>query len=159
MKTYLDMDGVLADFDRAMLERNVKNRHDFIHKPKSEWSQEERDLDIAVSRIMTESGFWSSIPPMRNAHDLVKILDELYQEVWILTARPNIEGTEWVADVKCKWIHDQFDGLFDEQFICCLRSEKKQYATENGHPNLLVDDMLNNCKEWQKAGGVAVHWK
>lgn len=155
MKVYLDMDGVLADFDQAVLNRGIVNRHDFIHKPKSEWTAQERDVDVAVSRIMREPGFWEGIPVMKHAHNLVDILVELYQEVWILTARPNGDGLEWVAEEKKDWIRREFPSLFDDEFICCLRSEKAQYAKDN----MLIDDMENNCREWRKAGGVAIHWK
>lgn len=38
-----------------------------------------------------------------------------------------------------------------------MRDEKKQFATANGIPNLLVDDDELNIREWREAGGFGVH--
>jgi 5'(3')-deoxyribonucleotidase len=154
MKIYLDMDGVLADFDGAMLQHNIINRHDFIHKPKLEWTEEEAKLDVAVETVMKQRGFWLGIPVMNKATSLVD-LSTLLGETFILTARPNGEEFEWVADEKRQWIREHFPEFDDEHFICCLRSEKKDYAKGN----ILVDDMKRNCYEWEMAGGYAILWQ
>ena len=39
------MDGVLADFDQACLDSGVINRSNFIHKPKREWTLDEKETD------------------------------------------------------------------------------------------------------------------
>jgi 5'(3')-deoxyribonucleotidase len=153
------MDGVLSDFDQAMLERDIINRNDFIHKPRDQWTAEEVNLSNAVEAVMRQPGFWLGIPLMRHAKELVQFCNETYLETYILTARPNVQGTDWVGTEKKTWIKHHFGDLFEERFICCLRSEKQNYATDNGIPNLLVDDMERNCIEWRRAGGTAIQWK
>ena len=37
------------------------------------------------------------------------------------------------------------------------RSQKQQYATTNGKPNILIDDYMKNINEWEKKGGIGVH--
>ena len=36
------------------------------------------------------------------------------------------------------------------------RSLKREYATTNGQPNVLIDDHIKNIKEWQAAGGIGI---
>lgn len=148
---YLDMDGVLADFDAAMLKRDIYNRNDFIHKPRSEWTEDEANLSAAVERVMAEEGFWRGIPVMKGAHALWIYCRHSGLPFSILTARPNLDGSEWVGAEKRSWAETVFD-VSDDQFICCLRHEKQKYAKGN----ILVDDMERNCLEWEKSGGIAI---
>src|ERR1700761_1898115 len=132
---FLDMDGVIADFDGAMLKRGIYNKNDFIHKPRSTWTEEEAKLSAAVEKVMAEPGFWSSIPLMSGAHELFNTAWGL-DDVKILTARPNEEGSEWVATEKRVWIRENFPVIQDKDFIYCLRSEKARYAlSTDKNPN------------------------
>ena len=38
-----------------------------------------------------------------------------------------------------------------------LRAQKKEYATTDGKPNVLIDDYMKNIKEWESKGGIGVH--
>ena len=38
-----------------------------------------------------------------------------------------------------------------------LRSQKKDYATTDSKPTVLVDDYIKNIKEWEAKGGIGVH--
>ena len=38
-----------------------------------------------------------------------------------------------------------------------LRAQKKQYATTDGKPSVLIDDYMKNIKEWESSGGIGVH--
>lgn len=153
---YLDLDGVLADFDAAVARRGVKNRTNFIHKPKSEWTDADKDLDEQVRVCMSTEGFWENIPVMSGAHDLWTYCLP-YRPV-ILTAKPkDAEYGPRVAKEKRAWVHKVFGDIQDDQFICCLRSEKQNFIGHTDHRlQILVDDMEINCKEWVAAGGRAV---
>ena len=52
------------------------------------------------------------------------------------------------------WVRE-FLGLPDAQVHTCLSSEKKNYCQS---PNqILIDDRVDMCKAWEKAGGISVH--
>ena len=38
-----------------------------------------------------------------------------------------------------------------------MRSQKQQYATTDGKPNILIDDYMKNINEWEKKGGIGIH--
>jgi 5'(3')-deoxyribonucleotidase len=165
---YLDMDGVLADFDGALLQRGITNENQFIHKPREEWTPAEQELDKVVVACMSEPDWFYNLPVLEGASDLVAQAC-IYGQPTVLTARPKIDKMN-TAVQKSKWLAQNFPGLFTNNFICCLRHEKQKYAKEAGDgpcqefgiydkPNILVDDLESNCREWEAAGGKAVLYK
>lgn len=153
MHLFLDMDGVLMDFNRAMREQGVvDNETHFIHKPRSEWTPSQVDLDRRVREVMEREDFWPNIPPMPDAHMLWNWCRPIGPR--ILTATPNVtDFRDRIADQKRQSIFKCFDPIFPaERIHVCLRAEKAQYAPGN----VLVDDMPSNCTEWNAAGGMAI---
>lgn len=163
MKLYLDMDGVLADFDLGCAKMGIQNKHNFIHKPRSEWTEEEKKLDIEVNRLMATPGFFYNLPPMDGAFALWDFCQQFNPTV--LTARPkNDEIAERVIEEKTLWLREVLDC---NNVIVCLRAEKQKYAKtfvkklSGGYfePNILVDDLQSNIDEWNAAGGVSILFK
>jgi 5'(3')-deoxyribonucleotidase len=160
------MDGVLADFDRALYDRGFfndrsANRLLKQHIDKKDWTETEKKNDETVQGFMSENGFF------RNLH-MIPGADQLWAAAGnptVLTARPKVEDVNHrVRDEKRDWITEKFGEIPDERFICCLRSEKKNYAATfmSGYQtsmNILVDDLEWNCSEWRKAGGLSIHFK
>lgn len=153
-RLYLDMDGVIADFNRNLREFGVvDNETHFIHKPRSEWTQSQKDLDIRVRGVMELDDFWPSIPLCPGAHELWDYCKQF--DLYILTATPNVtEFRDRIAQHKREWIWANLDPTFPaERILICLRSEKQAHS---GPGHVLVDDMPSNCAEWNKSGGNAV---
>lgn len=158
MILYLDVDGVLADFDGYVAKHGIQNRTGHIHRPNSEWSDEDKKVDAEVRLLMDTPGFWSALPVLPDAHELWDYVQKHYT-VTILTARPvDAIGAHRIAEEKHRWVNDHFDeGRYE--FICCLRSEKREYARSKRFlhsRNLLIDDMPYNCREWTEAGGISI---
>lgn len=162
MKVFLDMDGVLADFDGWLASHGIRNITHHIHRPKETWTEEEKEIDKIVVDQMSQPGFFRNLPLMTNAHELWLTAGDPF----VLTARPKYrEGSlkeelpdfgDRVANEKLSWLRDYFD-IKNNRFVCCLREQKVLYAKEDiGMPNILVDDLLVNCQEWEAQGGVAV---
>jgi hypothetical protein len=38
-----------------------------------------------------------------------------------------------------------------------LRSQKKDFATTDEKPNVLIDDYDKNIREWEAKGGIGIH--
>lgn len=152
---YLDMDGVLADFDGAIEARGVSpGDAGFIHRPLDEWTAEQRHRDKQVREIMELFDFWPSIPRMHGAFGLVMaaVLTVGEENVFILTATPRVTAwRERITSQKRAWALEHL-GFPSRQVITCLRAEK---ALRAGPRKLLVDDLPANCSEWEAAGGVA----
>jgi hypothetical protein len=56
---------------------------------------------------------------------------------------------------KIEWIRKHLGSV--EKILLVPREDKQQYAvSEDGRPNLLIDDYEKNIKEWVAKGGVGV---
>ena len=170
MKIYLDMDGVLADFDKHLLDRyglvNDRVAYSTKHKDKTE---KQMKLFNDIGKVMKDKGFFRNLPLMPGAHDLWKAAHRGGNKPYVLTALPGIGNDEEVAKDKREWIHEYMNEVHDDEFIACMRSEKIKYATTyDGRmipeyfkgptykPNILVDDLPLNCDNWKSAGGYGI---
>lgn len=148
MNLFLDMDGVLVD-----LARGFKNVCGY---PLS-WGLEEKIGKQKYWNPVHEArpNFWSDLPQMDGADDMVGGLlanidiDNLH----ILSAVFN--DHDECADEKRIWVQNNTP-IKEENINIVQRSEKRNFAVENGVPNVLVDDMEKNCVEWVEAGGIAI---
>lgn len=160
MNIYLDMDGVLVDFDKGLEQFNIVNDTTFIHRPKAEWTPLQIKLDREVVDCMNTPGFFENLPLMEGAGDLWKAAGRPS----VLTAYPSTgKDILRVAREKRNSIEFHFGEVSDDRFICCARSEKAYYATKQSYPfasaNILVDDLEANCEAWEAAGGIAILFK
>lgn len=151
---YLDMDGVLADFDTAATARGVINVESYIHLEKEHWSDDQIEHDKQLRVCMNDDDFWASIPPFKN---VVQFYDAILRlspyKVKILTALPkNHARAQPVAVIKKVWLWKNLH-VHPHDVITCLRSEKKKYADAT---SLLIDDNSGNCAEFIAAGGKAI---
>lgn len=153
---YLDMDGVLADFDGEIKRRTGVDRADFHHLPENQWSEKDRQTDFLVRQEMGKEDFWPSLPKMPGAIGLIRTCWNAGCNVYILTATPRL--TEWrdrIATQKRDWAWTN-TGVYNVPVITCLRAQKSSYS---GPGKVLIDDLKVNCEEWEAAGGAAIHYK
>ena len=154
MQLYLDMDGVLMDFDRKKIKHMAPwEKRAYHHLPRREWTAEETLRDAELHKVMALPDFWTTMEPMPDAYLLWNFCRPYHPHV--LTATPaNAHYRERCTKDKLRSIHHLFDSRFPVQdFHACLRHEKRAHAMP-GH--VLVDDMLPNCDEWTEAGGTAI---
>jgi hypothetical protein len=155
---FLDMDGVLADFDAGMRRWGVTPGYDYMHLPESEWTDAQRINDATARAVMDRENFWNSLPLMEGAKELVAEAQRLVgkNRVFILTATPRLTAyRDRIKGQKRSWALSWL-GFSSSSVICTLRALKCQYAAAG---RVLVDDMEINCREWAGAGGTAVHYK
>ena len=137
-KIYVDMDGVLADFN-----------HGFKHrKPKS------------IKKMWEEVGemgkdFWTNLKLMPGAKELWSYLEK-YDPI-ILSAHPNPRnGEKMIKEAikgKREWLVKHFDENVAKRAIIKTRAEKINLAKDN---SILIDDLLINIIEFNKAGGKGI---
>lgn len=151
---YLDMDGVLMDFDGHKSKWIARwEKREYHHLPRAQWTPEETERDAKLHDVMALPEFWRTMPPMADAHILWSYCRPLHPR--ILTATPaGATYRERCRTDKLQSIFEHFDSTFPvEDFYAVLRSEKRAHAMPG---SILVDDMAANCHEWEAAGGVAV---
>jgi hypothetical protein len=140
MQLYLDMDGVLADFDTAA--SNVLGmesaKFEFRYGTKEFW----RRLDAVPN-------FFATFKPMPDMERLWHYVNHLRPIV--LTALPKKDSSV-VREDKIKWIHRHLNK--EVKVLTCLTSEKSNYCQPG---DILVDDRNINEEPWNAKGGHFIH--
>lgn len=133
---YLDMDGVLADFDAAAckaLGTDNSYKWEWIHGTKAFWDT-----------LFANDNFFFDLPPMPDAMVLFDAVAHL--KPIVLTALPKTGAAE-VGRQKRDWIAKH---LGDVPVITCQTSEKPDFCLRG---DVLVDDRSVNRTKWIGRGG------
>ena len=147
---YLDMDGVLADFNalaRKTLRATAQDEADAAQRgrwPDTEWR-----------KLKSVPNFYRRLPKTEIADDLVRLArrfrDELGWEVRVLTAIPKGNDMPDAFQDKMEWMQEHYP---DIRVHFGPYSKDKQHHARTG--DYLVDDRMDNCREWEAAGGTAI---
>lgn len=149
-KIYVDMDGVLADFDEGL-----KRLCGVEPMPQGNQPQEYQDKMWAAMRDY--GNFYYDLYPMEGAVEVFTKLFEKYgDKLEVLTAIPKPHrGMDSAKDDKLKWMKKYFPGEIVVNIV--FRAEKVKYCT--GKDSILIDDWNVNTDEWAKNGGTAIEFK
>lgn len=153
---YLDMDGVLADFDAGLRAIGIEP-DPAINKSREHMTPEEIERKNGVyATIMARTGFFSDLPPMPDMQELWGFC-ETFNPV-ILTAAPRSRaGFEKCSTEKYAWVRKHLGPIPERRFVCTVSSRKASYLYyQHGRFQILVDDRRKNCEAWRAAGGIAV---
>lgn len=154
-RIYLDMDGVLADFDAGLRALGIKPNQ-ATNKSRSHMTPDEIVLKDKVYDAILAQPFFNTLPLMRDAQVLWDFCAPF--EPVILTAAPSREsGFEKAAREKREWIEEHFGPIPDERFICTNSSKKRNYVGHlPGEYQVLIDDRPSNVHGWREAGGLGI---
>lgn len=149
-KIYIDMDGVLANFEKGVSEAMPMFG-------KNTAALDNIDMWKYVNK---NKAFWETLKPLSNCFKLIKLIEEKFPKAskHILTAIPNDEKKfknlifSPSKDGKSKWIN-KYLPTYKNKIIFCLRKEKQNYSTEG---SLLIDDNKTTIKEWNNKGGIGI---
>ena len=138
VRLYLDLDGVLADFDAAF---------------PSVFGMDHRSMadDDMWAKINAHPSFFRDLPLCPGAYDAFWELAD-YEPI-ILTACPRT-NYQHVAGQKRAWVREHF-GPHVTVLPVMGGHNKPLFMHSEG--DILVDDFRKNCDAWEKAGGVALH--
>ena len=133
MKLFLDLDGVLADFDRGV-EAVTGKRPDQQHI---------RQMWKALAR---EPDFYGTLDMMHDAQVLWEFCGP-YRPT-ILTGLPL---GDWAPEQKRRWVAAMLGA--DVPVITCMTREKHRFS---GPGHVLVDDRAGTRDPWEAAGGIFI---
>ena len=170
---YCDMDGVLVDFERGIVDqinkdlqmiRKMEDKKNLVNiqraldslgrdeividdlRGKSATSKPVRNY--MYGRVGNDANFWSKLPWMPNGKELWNFISKY--DPYILTS-PMQRGSEIG---KAFWIDENLRPLPDKVF---MSSEKYEWALNDaGEPNILIDDWSKNTVPWSNKGGIAI---
>ncbi|MBR5154456.1 MAG: hypothetical protein IKW58_01890 [Alphaproteobacteria bacterium] len=132
---FLDMDGVLVDFDGEF-----ERKHGILpyKLPRQELWQ----------IVLDTKDYWVDLPKLSDADELVSYLSKFGFK--ILTGLPQY-GFDKAEKEKKMWL-DKHYGI-KEGVICCLSKDKQIYGKEG---DILIDDRAPNIERWVEMGGIGI---
>ena len=136
---YCDLDEVLVDFMRGA---DAAVGGSFV----------KTDKDERWKRVNQTKGFWANLgwkPNAKRLHDFI-----MRYNPHVLSAYTGRDPTSKVG--KMKWLKKN-TGFKRAKIHLVLRSQKKDYATTDDKPNILIDDYDKNIREWEAKGGIGIH--
>ena len=138
---YIDMDGVVADFDQSIInifgvEYNNKIADKF-------WKQ-----------TCVEAEVFRRMPPIQEGLDMVNLIRET-RDICFMTSTGGLPHHIDIAKQKLDWL--QAHGLGEHPVAFCMNTKGKGQYAQPGAP--LIDDRQKVCDEWNAGGGDAYLFK
>lgn len=143
---YLDMDGVVADFDKYAEE---------LLGRKIGWGDSTQDLTGEEwAKLASVDRLYYQLPLMPDATKLVAYVKSLSTrfQVGFLTAIPRRTTIPSARDDKQAWVNKYFPGM--RMDIGPYSHDKQKWCSPG---DILVDDRPSNIREWNAAGGFAIY--
>jgi 5'(3')-deoxyribonucleotidase len=146
MKVYVDMDRVIADFDKGVRE--------YAHMETSGNQGNEKQDAQMWERLSKIPHFYDKLDLLEGAENGIRTLYEQFgSDLEILTGVPKpSRGLPTASEDKKIWMKRKF-GL-EIVVNTVRRAEKKQFCT--GRDCYLIDDYEENIREWEAAGGTGI---
>ena len=160
-RVYIDLDGTLFDFFRYFANLNyfdMRSKGITISEISPEIYRKKASIRRYMHKRMANNkiDYWCRVPKTKCADILWSSLRQL--EPFIFTGV--ISGDTTMEMGKMKWCRKKSHLNFKNRDLCriLINKNRKEYANNNGCPNILIDDDSENCLEWEKAGGIAYYY-
>ncbi len=156
MKLGIDVDGVLADFNTAFIERIIAITGKDLFPPRpfdipvwdypQYYGYTEAEISAVWARIKADSYFWARLPVYPDTHDVLKLLARRYSgdDIYFITSRPGIyakQQTEtWLRIHEC----------YDRPTV--LISGAKGLCADALGLDKYIDDHWENCVDVARLG-------
>ena len=148
--TYIDMDGVIADFFGA-LAKEFGVQH---------WKDIPTQQDV-IDRI-TGTDFFYRIRIFPTTVMFLHMVERYTQGRWSILSTPLKGDEENSSKQKDRWLDGVFSYAFDNDFNKkrFYSAYKWKWATLYGEkPNLLIDDRPTNLEEFKEKGGLTIRYQ
>jgi len=134
----IDLDGVLVDYDKGMLE-SLKKMHSPLEpllENYTNWHDTPYYLFQRMELIKSNGEWWENLPKFKLGFDVLDILKELDYYISILTQGPKRHPTAWSN--KLRWCHKNVPDLD----VTITRNKSIVYG------RVLVDDYPEYIEGW-----------
>lgn len=166
LRIYLDMDGVLCDFDSAAAIAHGLSPDIYkTHRRNGEWSvlpaisralngDEHMTIDEFWEPIrLMGAAFWESLQPTPWYSDLIKLLLPINpKDVYVVTDPCMCDNMELHGSIegKSRWLKKRFGANYDRM----IPTAHKHLLGRTGA--VLIDDSETNCRGFRSMGGSSI---
>jgi hypothetical protein len=140
-KIYLDMDGVIADFDRR-----YKTRYKMLPRE----AEQHKEFDKFFTQFINDGEF-ATLDLMPDAMDLINFLKSLKVPTEILSSSASEKRDPDIRPQKLEWLKK--NNIEFPAIIVPGKRHKKEYSNKN---TLLIDDTSVNIDQWRREGGIGI---
>ena len=123
----VDMDGVLADFDKATQAHLLENHPEILIKPRRHFYFREDYPDpnhqAVIDELHSSQGFFESLPVMDGAEEAWEHIADLGYKPQVCTSP--LRSNEWCAEEKLSWLQRNFGKTAARTAI--ISSDKANY--------------------------------
>tara|TARA_R110000744_G_scaffold93128_1_gene179932 strand:- start:1472 stop:3145 length:1674 start_codon:yes stop_codon:yes gene_type:complete len=146
-KIYVDMDGVIADFEERFRDLSGMEPREFQSKygKNAFWDF----IDEGDNKIK----FWVGIPPMEGASQLINYVSK--HDYAMLTA-PSIKKQSRLG--KSLWIRNHVGKIFPSKPTVIFKYAKEKHKVKPSltEKDILIDDKSSTIDNWTTAGGTGI---
>jgi hypothetical protein len=140
-KIYLDMDGVIADFDKR-----YKSRYKMLPRE----AEKNKEFDKFFTQFIADGEF-ATLDLLPDAMELINFLRSLDVPTEILSSSASEKRDPDIRPQKLEWLKN--NNIEFPAIIVPGKRHKKDYSNEN---TLLIDDTQVNIDQWRKEGGIGI---
>jgi len=140
-KIYLDMDGVIADFNK---------RYKELYKIEPKDADTYKTFDKFFTMFIAEKQF-AKLDLMPDAMELINYLRSLSIPTEILSSTSSEKRDAEIREQKIDWLNKH-----NIEFLVNLvpgKRFKRDFSNEN---SLLIDDTSQNIDQWRSEGGIGI---
>ena len=146
-KIYLDMDGVVADFEQRFKDLSGMGPRDFEAKygKNAFWDF----IDEGDNKIK----FWVGIPPMEGASQLVNYVSK---HDYVMLTAPSIKKQSRLG--KALWIRNHTGDIFPSKPTVIFKAAREKHKVKPSltEKDILIDDKASTIDNWNAAGGTGI---
>ena len=146
-KIYLDMDGVVADFEQRFRDLSGMEPKEFEAKygKNAFWDF----IDEGDNKIK----FWVGIPPMEGASQLVNYVSK---HDYVMLTAPSIKKQSRLG--KALWIRNHVGKIFPTKPTVIFKAAKEKHKVKPSltEKDILIDDKASTIDNWNAAGGTGI---
>ena len=140
-KIYLDMDGVICDFNKKFTEMLGYSPRD---------SDARKNFGVDFPKVIDMNIFYD-LDPMPDMNQLIGYLNSTGIPVEILSSTARESNYEAVSQQKSRWLDKH--NIFYPRIFVPGKQHKAKYANEN---SVIIDDTLAVFEAWNSAGGIGI---
>ena len=140
-KIYLDMDGVIADFDKRYIKQ---------YKMEPREAEKSKEFDKFFDKFIADGEF-ATLDLMPDAMQLIDYLRSLKVPTEILSSSASEKRDPAIRPQKMDWLKKH--NIEFTPIIVPGKRYKKDYSNAN---SVLIDDTQVNIDQWRREGGIGI---